>query len=59
MESRVAFDMMSAIRDTLDARLLIGALEFEEWLALVETLGWSDDDFLDEVSRRWFPRTLC
>jgi hypothetical protein len=56
--TRVPFEAMSAVRDRLDFQLVTGRMEYGEWIELVEALGWSDDDLLEEISKRWDAQTL-
>lgn len=54
MKPRVTFEAMSIVRNELDARLVSFQIEFEEWVELIESLGWSDDALLEEIDKRWF-----
>lgn len=53
----VSLDTLSSIQNDLDERLASGEMtreEYEqEWRDVLQSVGWTEDDYAEEVDRRW------
>lgn len=60
--SRVSFEVISCVRDTLDADLVkrnITADQYAEAICdVMLKLGWTEDEFEAEVDKRWSSNDL-